>query len=105
MDRAENQVLEIVERFLQALEKSGIRLSAAYLYGSYAGGAARPDSDIDVALVSEDFTGDWLEDHRRILSALLQSDSRIEPVSFRPEEFRDEHPLVWEIRAKGRRLR
>ncbi|MGB9775585.1 MAG: nucleotidyltransferase domain-containing protein [Anaerolineae bacterium] len=105
MDRAEDQVLEIVEHFLRELEKAGIRLTAAYLYGSYAGGSARPDSDIDVALVSEDFTGDWLEDHRRILSALLQSDSRIEPVRFRPEEFCNEHPLAWEIRTKGRRLR
>lgn len=105
MDRAEGQVLEIVEDFLQELEKSGVRLAAAYLYGSYAGGSARPDSDIDVALVSEDFTGDLLEDHRRIVAALLRSDSRIEPVRFRPEEFCDEHPLAWEIRTKGRRLR
>lgn len=73
MDRAKDQVLEIVEDFLQELEKSGIRLTAAYLYGSYAEGSARPDSDIDVALVSEDFTGDLLEDHRRIIAALLRS--------------------------------
>ncbi len=105
MGRADAQVLKIVEQFLAALEKSGIRIEAAYLYGSYAGGSARPDSDIDVALVSEDFTGDLLEDHQRILAALLQSDSRIEPVRFRPEEFCEEHPLVWEITRKGYRLR
>ncbi len=105
MDRAKAQVLEIVEHFLQELEKTGIRLAAAYLYGSYAEGAARPDSDIDVALISEDFTGDLWEDHQRILSALLQSDSRIEPVRFRPEEFCDEHPLAWEIGTRGQRLR
>jgi hypothetical protein len=87
------------------VEKTGIRLTAAYLYGSYAVGSARPDSNIDVALISDDFTGDFLEDHRRIVPALLQSDSRIEPVRFRPEEFCDEHPLAWEIKVKGRRLR
>lgn len=105
MGKAKDKVLEIVEHFLREIEKAGIRLKAAYLYGSYAEGTARPDSDIDVALISEDFTGDFLEDHHRIVPALLRSDSRIEPVWFRPEEFCDEHPLAWEIRTKGRRLR
>jgi len=105
MDRADSQILKIVEQFLEEVEKTGIRLTAAYLYGSYAVGSAHPDSDIDVALVSDDFTGNFLEDHQRIVSALLQSDSRIELVRFRPEEFCDEHPLAWEIKTKGRRLR
>jgi hypothetical protein len=36
---------------------------------------------------------------------LLRSDPRIEPVRFRPEQFCDEHPLAWEIKTKGKRLR
>lgn len=40
-----------------------------------------------------------------IVDASLRSDSRIEPVRFRPEQFCDEHPLVWEIKKKGKRLR
>jgi predicted nucleotidyltransferase len=94
-----------VTHFLDQVEASGVHLVAAYLYGSYADGTAHPDSDIDVALISEYFTGDWLEDHRKTIEALLLSDPRIEPVRFRPEEFCDEHPLVWEIKRKGRRLR
>lgn len=98
-------VEKAVTRFLEEVEGSGLRLVAAYLYGSHAEGTARPDSDIDVALISGDFSGDLLEDHRRIVDALLRSDSRIEPIRFRPEQFCDEHPLIWEIKKKGKRLR
>jgi predicted nucleotidyltransferase len=105
MDREDSEALKAVTRFLEEVESSGLRLASAYLYGSHAEGTARPDSDIDVALISGDFTGDWLEDHRKIVDALLRSDPRIEPVRFRPEQFCDEHPLAWEIKTKGKRLR
>ena len=61
---------------------------------------ARVDSEIDVALVSSDFThrsADWVK-----LRPVLQSmDARIEHVRYRPQDFRDEHPLVWEIKTTG----
>ena len=100
----DGDVLKVVAHFLEQVEGSGIRLMSAYLYGSRAEGTARPDSDIDVALISEDFTGDWLEDHQKIVDALLRSDAWIEPVRFRPEQFCDEHPLAWEIKTRGVKL-
>jgi predicted nucleotidyltransferase len=96
--------LKAVSDFLKALQRSDLRLKAAYLYGSYASGNAHPDSDIDVALISEDFTGEWLKDQERIVDALLSSDSRIEPARFRPQDFTDDNPLVWEIKSKGIKL-
>lgn len=103
MDR-ENGILKIVANFLAELQQSGLRLTTAYLYGSHATGTARPDSDIDVALISEDFHGNWLEDHKVIIDALLRCDARIEPVRFHPDQFQDENPLVWEIKTKGIKL-
>jgi predicted nucleotidyltransferase len=99
----EGDVLQAVSEFLQALQRSDVHLQAVYLYGSHATGKARPDSDIDIALISDDF-GDWLKDHQRMVRALLACDTRIEPVRFRPEEFCDENPLAWEIKTKGIRL-
>lgn len=42
----------IQEKIISVLKKYPIKL--AYLYGSYAKGTARPDSDIDIAVVPED---------------------------------------------------
>lgn len=104
MDPSDFAVLKAVDSFLHALQRADLPLQAAYLYGSYApGGVPRPDSDIDVALISEEF-GDWDADHQRILGPLLASDPRIEPVRFRPGEFTDENPLAWEIKTRGIRL-
>ena len=49
-------VMKSVERFLEAAQQR-TRIEAAYLYGSQAGGTAKPWSDIDLALVSADFAG------------------------------------------------
>jgi len=105
MGEARDKVIKEVSKLLKALECDGIRIKEAYLYGSYAVGTAHQDSDIDVAIVSEDFTGHWAEDFEKTLNALLQSDSRIELVRFHPEDFRDENPLVWEIKTKGIKVR
>jgi predicted nucleotidyltransferase len=95
--------LRAARRFIHAIEKSGIHLQAAYLYGSHARGQARVDSDIDIALVSKDFTG-WVDDLPLIKPALLTMDSRIEHVRFHPRDFHDENPLVWEIKTTGLQL-
>ena len=100
MAKKNAQALTAANRFVRAVQESGVRLQAAYLYGSCATGHARPDSDIDVALVSPDFTG-WIDDLRLIASAVIAADPRIEHVRFHPRDFRAENPLAWEIIAKG----
>jgi len=93
------QALQSARRFVRAVQKAGIHLDAAFLYGSYALGTAHEHSDIDIALVSKDFTGhhrDWQK-----IRPALDVDSRIQHVHYRPQDFRDEHPLVWEIKTTG----
>jgi len=94
------QAINSARRFVRAVQRAGIRLDAAFLYGSYALETAREDSDIDIALVSNDFThrsDDWVK-----LRPVFQSmDARIEHVRYRPQDFRDENPLVWEIKTTG----
>ncbi len=92
--------LQSARRFVRAVQKDGIRLDAAYLYGSYALRTAHEHSDIDIALVSNDFThrsADWI----KLRPAIQSMDARIEYVQYRPKDFRDENPLVWEIKTTG----
>lgn len=95
-----HKALKAAKQFAEAVQESGVRLNAAYLYGSYAKGYANENSDIDVALVSPDFTG-WVDDLDKIRSAILSKDSRIETVRFRPDTFVDENPLAWEVKTTG----
>jgi len=94
------QALKVARRFVRAVQKSGIHLKGAYLFGSYAKGTAHLDSDIDVALISPDFSG-WVDDIEKIRAAILEKDPRIESVRFRPDTFSDENPLAWEVKTTG----
>lgn len=98
-----DSALVAARRFVRAVQKSGVRLQAAYLYGSHARRQAEIESDIDIALVSKDFSG-WVDDLRLIEPALLGMDARIEHVRFHPSDFHDENPLVWEIKTSGIQL-
>lgn len=100
MAQVNARVLSAARRFVRDVQKSGIRLHGAYLYGSYATGRAHRDSDIDVALVSPDFSG-WVDDFDKMEDAILAMDPRIEFVHFPPDAFVDENPLAWEVKTKG----
>jgi uncharacterized protein len=50
-------------------------------------GKADEWSDIDIALVSDDFEGDWLKDRNRIRRLTLEVDNRLSPVPYRSGSF------------------
>ncbi len=100
-DRHEVTTRLILRELLDALKQSGIDVLAAYLYGSHASGTAQADSDIDVAVVSEDLSGDRDENWNRLNRIASRIDVRLEVIGFRPEHFRDENPLAWEIKQNG----
>lgn len=93
-----------VRQLLDALRQEGVSISAAYLYGSHSRGTADSDSDIDVAVVSPDLSGNRLEDWCRLNEIASRIDVRLEVIGFRPEHFRDENPLAWEVKTAGVQL-
>jgi predicted nucleotidyltransferase len=54
--------------------------SAVLLYGSYAKGTARSDSDIDIAVVFDGFLGDWLDTSSRLWRLRRDISDDIEPI-------------------------
>jgi len=93
-------IAESVRRFLIAMHGQR-RVLAAYVYGSHARGAASEWSDIDLAVVSPDFTADRFQERVTLMRLAATIDSRIEPHPFRPDEFTSNDPLAYEVQRTG----
>jgi uncharacterized protein len=100
-----DQIKSVIVRFLENLKNQKIFIEKAYLYGSYAKGNATEHSDIDIALISKDFIGDRFDDRLTIAPAIIRTDSRLEPLPYRPEDFKTNDPLVVEILSTGIELK
>ncbi len=99
----EKSIIKIIERFLSALRENDIHIDKAILYGSYAQGRQRKDSDIDVAIVSKDFGKDTVEEGMMLFIIAGDIDTRIEPVAISLESYEKDTwlPLIYEIRENG----
>ncbi len=97
------QIEKIVRKFIKALKQEGVFVDRAILYGSYAKGNPRPDSDIDVAIISKDFGKDRLAEGMQLFRVAGKVDSRLEPVPISIQAFKKDTwvPLIYEIRENG----
>ncbi len=100
-----DEAIGVLERFFKLVKDANIRIERAVLFGSYATGNAHEWSDIDVALVSPDFSGTRFNDAKMLNPFLLKVDSRIELHPFRPEDFNEDDLFVKEIIRTGIEIR
>ena len=93
--------IEEIAREYGALVKEELDVKGIYLYGSYARGTYTSDSDIDIAVVGDDFTGDPIEDTLLLMKIRRKIDNRIEPRPFKTCDFNSSNPFVKEIIETG----
>ncbi len=94
-----------VKLLVKAVENEKIKLSAAYLFGSCVnGGSDQELSDIDVALISENFSGFRFDDNLKIIPIATRIEPRIETHPFKLEDFNNSPFAKEEIVAKGIRV-
>ena len=87
MHKERPQVKEIIEEYKHALQKLGINVERAILYGSHALGTQREDSDIDLIVVSSDFQNLNLRERLEVLGiAAARILQPIEARGYVPEE-------------------
>lgn len=94
------QINTIIIKYAANLQKH-LDLHSVYLFGSYAKGENHQDSDIDVAVVADGFSGDIIEDTHLLMKLRRNIDNRIEPHPFSLQEFSENNPFVKEIKTKG----
>lgn len=92
----EESIKNVARQYADLLKKE-MHIKSVYLFGSRAKEQYHEDSDIDIAIISNDFQGDIIEDTYKLLKLRRKVDLRIEPHPFRPEDFNDTNPLVKEI--------
>jgi predicted nucleotidyltransferase len=101
MATSTDAIIVIIQRYVQELRNNDISVNEAILFGSFVKGTARLESDIDVALISDTFTGDRFDDRRRIVPFRRKIDSRLEPMPFSPSGFAEGGNLVDDIKKTG----
>jgi predicted nucleotidyltransferase len=67
MYKKRSKVKVVIKQYIRELSKLGIHVQKVILYGSYAKGDFRKDSDIDLVIVSEDFKKRDLRERLEIL--------------------------------------
>ncbi len=77
-----DEIMETIKKFLGMVSENGLHIERAIVFGSYAKGKQNEWSDIDIAMVSKDFTGVRFYDRKRLNPYLIRVDSRIEPRHF-----------------------
>ncbi len=95
-------VLKAIDEYRTALEKRGTHVSKILLYGSFATGVPHYGSDIDVVVISDDFTGKSRWARVEILAdALCDLFEPIEAIAMTPVEWDDGKSLIAEFAKQG----
>jgi len=89
-----------ISAYLDLLHQDKMPIQKVVLFGSWAKGTARKDSDIDLCIVSKNF--EKLDPWQYLWSKRIKLDDYvIQPVGFSLKDFRDEDPLVHEVKQTG----
>ncbi len=104
MDKRRAEAIKVVRKYVKELEKNGIKVTRAYLYGSYAYGKPDQDSDIDVIIVSPQFSGVRFQDSYEIARLRRNVDLRISPLAYHPRNFKKDYIIPHEAMTKGIRI-
>lgn len=92
---------EVIKKLVEykLLLASYFELEKVLLFGSYASGTNRENSDIDVAVIVKNLNKDYFKDTPLLWKLRRQIDDRIEPLLF--EKGKDDSGFLSEILKTG----
>ena len=96
----------IIQQYVADVKKE-MPIDKVYLYGSYANGTQRDDSDVDLCFFSQAFeTERSLDVLTRLFYLKIKYDNEllIEPNAFPSSELYNDNPFVKEILRKGHEI-
>ncbi|MFH1004788.1 MAG: nucleotidyltransferase domain-containing protein [Bacteroidota bacterium] len=95
-------VIALVKKFARDVISEGVHLRKVFLFGSYARGSQRRFSDVDVALVADEFQGFVFSDLDFFIKAKIKKPySKIQVQTFPTSYFKKGDPFIDEIKRTG----
>ena len=95
------EIADIVDRY-STVVKENYNVVAIILFGSYAKGTQTEDSDIDIAVITDDIKANKFDEEVKLTLLRRKIDSRIEPHIITVEDYEnDETPFVVEVKNTG----
>lgn len=83
---SETDLNKILLKFIHSVETE-FKINSLILFGSYAEGKAKEYSDIDVAIISDDFSGNKFNDVLKLAKHVLNTSIDIEVHPYKTENF------------------
>lgn len=97
----QNTIIAISQKAKQKLLEN-LTIDQLIVFGSQVTGKAKPYSDIDIAVISNEFGKDYWEEEKQVSQIVKSIDNRFEVHVFNHEDFSNTlDPLVSEIQKFG----
>ena len=94
-------IMEIVQKYVEKICEN-YKIEAIILFGSYAKGTNNENSDIDIAIITDDFENDIFDEELNLMKLRRKIDTRIEPHLIRVKDYKNaETPFIQEIIETG----
>ena len=78
-------IMESIQKYIEKISQY-YKIEAIILFGSYAKGTENEDSDIDIAVISDDFD-DIYDSMAHLMGMTWEIDARIEPHPIKKKDF------------------
>jgi len=93
------EIIETIREYIMLVPKD-LGIKKVYLFGSFAKGKERDESDIDIALVLENMP-DFFSIQKQLMRLRRKIDLRIEPHPIKEQDFNSMNPFAYEIEKTG----
>lgn len=95
------EIANIVDKYI-TIVKENYDVLAIILFGSYAKGTEHEDSDIDIAIITDDVKTDKFDEEVKLTLLRRKIDNRIEPHIISINDYEnDETPFIVEVKNTG----
>ena len=94
-------IMKIVQKYVKKVCEI-YKVKTIILFGSYAKGTEHEDSDIDIAIITDDLKKDKFNEEINLMQLRWDIDLRIEPHIISVSDYEnDETPFVVEVKNNG----